>query len=205
IDALEKIGGGARFRVAVFELNANNHGMRRAFANALAIQAIERDGRIAIVTSANALQPDGQNDNGWNQGLLFLDPSKVWLQPPGYVTQMLSRNYLPQVVRCKVTGTKGKLDGTAKRSEDGSTLQLQDVHGDHSPITPTIRREGFSAAGPTARVTELSGHLDAVNTADRPRAIVPKQSDWKHGLKKGRTQRTFPPHSFTIIRWENRP
>ena len=32
-----------------------------------------------------------QNDNGWNQGLLFLSPSQVWAQPPYYVTQMDSR------------------------------------------------------------------------------------------------------------------
>jgi len=44
-----------------FELNANNHSQRRALANALAINAIERDGRLPITTSANCLQPDGQN------------------------------------------------------------------------------------------------------------------------------------------------
>src|SRR5205807_8852028 len=47
-DALEKLADGAKFKVAVFELNANNHSMKRALANALAIQAIERDGRIAV-------------------------------------------------------------------------------------------------------------------------------------------------------------
>ena len=31
-----------------------------------------------VTTSANCLQPDGQNDNGWDQGLLFLNPSQVW-------------------------------------------------------------------------------------------------------------------------------
>ncbi len=84
----------------------------------------ERDGRIPIATSANGLQPDGQNDNGWNQGLLFLNPSQVWLQPPGYVTQMLSHNYLPQAVKCDVTGVEGGLDAVATRSEDGKTLVL---------------------------------------------------------------------------------
>ena len=96
---------------------------------------IERDGRLPIVTSANGLQPDKQNDNGWDQGLLFLNPSKVWLQPPGYVTQMLSRNYLPQRVKCEVTGTKDELDVTAKRSEDGTTLVLQVVNVGDQPIT----------------------------------------------------------------------
>ena len=49
-----------------------------------------RDGRVPICTSANGLQPDGQNDNGWDQGLLFLNTSQVWLQPPGYAAQMFS-------------------------------------------------------------------------------------------------------------------
>ena len=77
---------------------------RRALGNALAIMSLARDGRLPIVTSANCLQADGQNDNGWNQGLLFLNPSQVWLQPPGYVTQMFSRNYMPRVVQARVTG-----------------------------------------------------------------------------------------------------
>jgi hypothetical protein len=67
---LDKLANGARHRVVVFELNANNHSQRRALANALAINAIERDGRLPITTSANCLQPDGQNDNGWDQGFL---------------------------------------------------------------------------------------------------------------------------------------
>jgi hypothetical protein len=33
-------------------------------------------------------------------------------------------------------------------------------------------------------------------------AIVPKQSQWKHEMKEGKTNRTFSPHSFTIIRWK---
>ena len=97
-DALDKMADGARHKVVVFEFNAGNHAQKRALANALAINAVERDGRLPIVTSANCLQPDGQNDNGWDQGLLFLNPSQVWLQPPGYVTQMFSRNYLPHAV-----------------------------------------------------------------------------------------------------------
>ncbi len=107
---------------------------------------------------------------------MFLNPSKVWLQPPGYVTQMLSRNYLPQLVKCEVTDTKGELDATAKRSEDGAALVLQVVNVGDQPIATTIQIAGFSAGNSVAQVTELSGPLDAVNTADNPNAIVPKQS-----------------------------
>ena len=64
--------------------------MKRALSNALATNEAERIGDLLpIACAANCLQPDGQNDNGWDQGLLFLEPvSKVWLQPPGYLFQM---------------------------------------------------------------------------------------------------------------------
>jgi hypothetical protein len=102
IDALDKLAEGAKHRVVIFEYNAGNHSLRRALANAAATIWVERDGRLPVVTSANCLQPDGQNDNDWNQGLLFLNPSRVWLQPPGYVTQMISRNYQPLVVNSEI-------------------------------------------------------------------------------------------------------
>ena len=193
---------GAKHKVVVFEYNAGNHDMRRALANALATNAIERDGRLPIVTSANGLQPDSQNDNGWDQGLLFLNPSQVWLQPPGYVTQMLSRNYLPQLVKCEVTDTRGKLDVDAKRSEDGKTLVLQVVNLGEQAVTPAIKVTAFVPAKPAAQVTTLSGPLDGTNTADMPNAITPKQSEWTHELKDGRTSYTFLPHSFTVLRFE---
>jgi len=55
---------------------------------------------------------------------------------------------------------------------------------------------------PTAQVTELSGEPDAVNTAAQTETIVPKQSEWQHNIKEGVTSYTFPPHSFTVIRFE---
>ena len=65
VEALAKLSGGARHRVAVFELNSGNHAQRRALANALAIGALQLLGeRLAVVCAANGLQPDGQNDNG---------------------------------------------------------------------------------------------------------------------------------------------
>jgi hypothetical protein len=201
-DALDKVADGARHKVVVFEFNAGNHAQKRALANAQAILAIERDGRIPIATSANGLQPDGQNDNGWNQGLLFLNPAQVWLQPPGYVTQMLSRNYLPQRVQCDVTGAPGQLDASATRSDDGKTLVLQAVNPGDLAVTAQIHIAGFVSVVPTAQVTELSGQPDAADTVGQPEAIVPKHSAWQHEIKEGSTSHTFPPHSLTVIRLE---
>jgi hypothetical protein len=202
IDALAKLAEGAKHRVVIFEFNAGNHGFRRALANAAAINRVERDGRIPIATSANCLQPDKQNDNGWNQGLLFLDPSQVWLQPPGHVTQMYSRNYLPKLVQCQVTGANDTLDVSAKGSDDGRTLVLQVVNPTGEAIPTPIHLAGFIPKESVAQITELSGALDARNTAAHPSAIVPQSRPWKHALKNGDTSYTFPPYSVTVLRWE---
>ena len=188
--------------MAVFEFNAVNHAQKRAVANALAINAIERDGRIPIAASANCLQPDRQNDNGWDQGLLFLNPSQVWLQPPGCVTQMVASNYQPKLVRCDVSGGKSILDANAKRSEDGRTLVLQVVNPTDAAVTVRIQITGFRPNKPEAQATELLGPLDAVNSAGKTDAIAPRQSTWKHQINNGSTIRTFPACSFTVLRLE---
>jgi hypothetical protein len=202
IDALEKLADGARHKVVVFELNANNHTQRRALANAQAIGTILRDARIPVICSANALQVDGQNDNGWDQGLLFLNPSKVWLQPPGFVTQMTARNRQPRVLEAELTGATAKLDITATRSEDGKSITLSVVNLNPQPQSATLQLDGFTPAKPAARVEELAGPLGDRNTAEKPEQIKPRQFEWKHGLPQAGTTYAFPPHSFTIIRFE---
>ncbi len=206
-DALDKFAAdgaaAAKHKVVVFEYNSGNHAIKRALANAITTIAIERDGRLPIVSSANCLQPDKQNDNGWDQGLLFLNPSHVWLQPPGYATQMFARNYLPQEVKCEATGGEGEFYVGAQRSEDRKALALQIVNPSEKPLTARIRLAGFIPAASQARVTEFSGAADAVNTTEQPNNIVPRESTWKHGLENGATSAyTFPPRSFTIIRFE---
>ena len=202
IDALERIADGAHFKVAVFELNSGNHSQRRALANALAINAIARDGRIPVVAAANCLQPDGQNDNDWNQGLLFLNPSQVWLQPPGYVTQMVASNYQPKVVACESADAGDRLDLLATISDDGQTLVLQAINPTDRYVTSQIELTGFVPRQATARGLELSGPLAATNTAVQPVAIVPQQRQWKHSLGTRPTTYTFPPTSITMLRLE---
>jgi hypothetical protein len=203
-DALQRIADGARCNVVVFEFNAGNHQQKRALANALAIQAIERDGHIPIAISANGLQPDNQNDNDWDQGLLFLNPEKVWLQPPGYVTQMLSTHYVPLQVPCTVVDAKKQLDVHAKMSADHKTLVLQVVNPGESAVKTQIQLDGFVAHDSAAKVTELCGALDSANTAARPDTIIPKQSWYHYSGHEGNMDRTFAPYSFTIIKFSGK-
>ena len=197
-DALAQISGGANYKVVVFELNANHHDQGRALGNALAINEAERHGALPVMTSANCLQPDGQNDNGWDQGLLFLNPHEVWLQPPGYVTQMYSKNYLPQEIWNSVSDPKNDLDVSAERSPDGSTLVLKVVNRDSDPTPATLIVQGHFQYRPVT-VEELEGKLDQSNSSGAPKRICPSHRKLIPGFKYNYLYYTFAPDSLTVI------
>lgn len=199
-DWLGKISPGADYKVCVFEENANNHTFRRALAHARTIDGLIRLGdHVPIVCCANCLQCDGQNDNGWDQGLLFLSPSQVWPQPSYYVTQMISRNRLPLRVELMLSATDS-LDGVAMTSEDHKSLTIAVTNLADHPQTAQLHLYGFVPTGP-AEVTELSGKLDEVNTAADPNHIVPRHFEWAGTFQYGAASYTFPAHSFTILHW----
>ncbi len=209
IENLEELSPGAQFKICVLEENATNHAVRRAVAHARTINGLMRMGdRVRIVCAANALQPYRQNDNGWDQGLLFLTPSQVWGQPPYYVTQLVAKNYLPRAVEATAESPENALDVTALTSEDGHVLALQVVNLGDRKLPAEISIDGFKAKKPVARVTELSGELDEVNTPEAPRRVVSSQREWRWRSGDGDANAgmkmiyDFPPRSFTIIRFE---
>jgi hypothetical protein len=170
----------ADYRINIFELNADQHDLSRALANAVAISLFEaRGSRVGVVTSANALQPDGQNDDGWNQGLVFFDPSHSWIEPPGCVTRMIADNYLPT----SVAATTGNPALTVTATTDGTALQLQVVNSGPAAQTPALSLTGFTPTAPTMRVTTLGQGGAPVTTT------TGTTGSW-----------TFPPRSFTVIR-----
>lgn len=198
VKALKQISPGADFKIAVFEENAGNHQVRRALGHALMVDALERAGDdVRIVCAANCLQPDGQNDNGWDQGLLFLSPRSVWGQGAYYVTQMLARYYLPLCV--KASSSSADLDVTAKRSEDGQVLQVQVVNMSDAPIAADLSFGDWAPKESSFRVVSICGDWNAVNTEREPRKVVSKSSVRKVGT---RPSHTFPARSFTILRFE---
>ncbi len=132
---VQAINPGAKMKFAIFELNANNHSQRRALANALSIAYFERRADLVrVVVSANSLQPDGQNDHGWDQGLIFFNPHMAWAQPPYYVHQMMGASYLPNLVEADVAEPHGfdLLAEQCKRdpAPDISQFGTIDVHGE---------------------------------------------------------------------------
>jgi hypothetical protein len=200
IRALKSISNGAKFHVVTYELNADRHDLTRALANARMIGLIERAGAEPVVTSANALQVDGQNDNGWDQGLIFMNPRQVWVQPPGYVMQMISRNRLANVVQADCNDPN--LDVTATASADGRTIVLQVVNPGDTRVTARVTAPALESAK-TIHVWELAGTLDAVNTAAAPDQIVPHETTEPIFSREAiPPPHLFPPHSFTVMRLE---
>ncbi len=200
IDQLGKIAPGANYKVVIFEFNSGNHAMKRALSNALAINEVERIGaRLPIACVANCLQPDGQNDNGWDQGLLFLNPSRVWLQPPGYVTKMASGHYQPLLVESAIAEPVEGFSVNAKKSDDGKTLVLQVVNTNGNPRPARIQLAGFTPSNADAKVEVIEGPLEGVNTATAPESIKPVSTNRRNAIEHGEFSFTFSPRSFTII------
>jgi hypothetical protein len=201
LDQLGKLAPGARFKVVIFEYNSGNHRMKRALSNALAAVEVESIGDLLpVACAANCLQPDGQNDNGWDQGLLFLDPSKVWLQPPGHFAKMANRLYQPWLVRTECRDPSETLRVNAKRSDDGKTLVLMVVNPGDAPRPARVGVAGFAPTRRSAEVETLSGPLESANTAAEPDRVAPRRSTWDHQLPAGPASYTFPARSITMIR-----
>jgi hypothetical protein len=191
VDAIDKLAGDAKHRVAIFELNANAHDQRRALANAQILLEIQRDGRLPFVASANCLQVDGQNDNGWDQGLLFLNPSRTWLQPPGLLWQILARNHQPKLVACEV-GDKS-VEAVATASEDGKTVAVQLLNLGGEAATVQVDVAGWEMGRAEVSAQTLSAALGAGNTAADPSAVRVVGTEAVPTC-------VLAPHSFTVVR-----
>ena len=204
IDSLAKLSPEADFKVCVLEENSGNHAVRRALAHAQTINGLMRLGDwVRVVCAANALQPHQQNDNGWDQGLLFLDPCRVWGQPPYYVTQMVAKNYLPKRVQAKAQSPGNALDVVAMVGTDGRELSLQVVNLGNQRLRTRIQIDGFKPEHPVVHVTQLSGELDETNTPEDFKRVVPRTGDEKFEAEaNGTTELYFPPRSFTVLRFK---
>jgi len=199
---LHSIEPDSAFRLCIFEENANNARMRRGLAHANAINRVMRlKYDIPILCAANALQVDHQNDNGWDQGLLFFNQQKVWGQPSYYASQMVAEDYLPQVVKTDFISKTDSLDITSRKSADGKTITIQVVNNKPTAVSVELVLAGQKMSAGKLSVTELKARsLDDWNTAEAPYRIVPVKKAVK--ITGNNCSYTFAPYSFTLLRFE---
>ena len=203
IDWLGKLSPGADFRVCVFEENSNNHLWRRGLAHARTVNRLQRFGdKVPIVCAANCLQPVGQNDNGWDQGLVFLSPSHVWPQSSAHVTRMISENKFPRCIATECRCPNDALDVTSRISDDGKVLVLQVVNSENRPISTRLNITGFVPAGKVSKISQIAGHLDERNLEIDPDRIVATDRVWYPEFDAAETTYVVPPQSFSILRFE---
>lgn len=184
-------------KCAIFEENGNLHNMQRALGHATTLNAVRRHGDFLLTSCpANALQPYGQNDNGWDQGQVFFTPTQVWGMPPYYAQQMAALHHLPLRVKESVTGT---LDVTATTSENKDTLLLHVVNTGSTAIAAGIELKGFGNHARNIDSWTLAGPLQQANTPE-----TPEQLFTKHAVVAipGRPvfSYSFVPYSYTVLR-----
>lgn len=181
-------------KVVIFEENGNLHNLQRALGHATTLNAARRHGNFVIADcAANCLQPWQQNDNGWDQGQLFFNPSKVWGMPPYDAHRILSDDALPLNVATKV---EGDLDVLATKSEDGKTLVLTVVNFGPQTNPTSISLGNYQPQ--SIRATTLMGKLEAVKFTGIRSTVATKTKSilWGRDFKYN-----FPAHSMTSLRF----
>ena len=205
-NALKSICPASKVKITVFELNAWVHEFRRVLGNAVATMTGEDMGDVfPIVCSANALQVDGQNDNGWDQGLIFMNSEKAWLQPPAYATQMMHNAYQPNRLAAVMDNKLPGVIYNATGSEDGDTVVVKMVNDNPEPVSVRMDLGGFTGNVNTATVTTMANaDRKLTNTAENPTNAVPATETFENPVQNGQWIVTLPANSFAVFQIEKK-
>ncbi len=179
-------------RCVIFEENGYTHNMARALAHATMLCIVRRtNGFVPMDSPANALQPYMQNDNGWDQGQIFFDPAKTWMQPPYYAQQMAAKYHQSLLVNAKVSGSN--FDATVTKNEAGDTLVIHAVNYSTSSRTMLLSIKEFGEVKDVLSVS-LSGTAKGRNTPDNPTQFAPQEEHLTPGNKL-----PLKPYSYTVF------
>ena len=141
-------------------------------------------GRFADASTANGLQVLGQNDNGWDQGAIFLHPGAAWLSPLGVAIKALGAVSLPAVCTAHLEPADPTLD----------VVVLCDGRGRFAArvVHPANGTRSLAVPAQCWRSTRLAGDPAAVNPPSDPDRINLRN-------EQGRGAIHIAPFSFTIV------
>jgi len=207
------------------ETNAGIHTHQRAMQESFDLQDWFNVGpptntRLLGRTASFCMERSGHYDN-FDQGITFFLPNMTWIQPPGYVHQMIAQNWFENALaiqllssvdeedhyyyhtkrhnyhrRSSITGMASPYAISAQKSTDGSSIALQLVNNIGSESTFKVTLQGVNT-NPSVTLTQLaSSDLSAANTPSNPTFVSPKKTTIT--LTNGGNV-TVPAYSFSIF------
>jgi len=170
------------------EINAGTHSFERAMVEAADLNDWfnSASNRLHFRTTSFCMAAANDYD-AWDQGISFFLPNGTWLQPPGYVHQMIDRTWQPNALQTDVPAGpwSNNLVFSAQKSDDGKTVVLRYVNFNSTvqsspPVYPatsvTVHLKGKlgDAAFTSATMWSISS-MDsrAANTPGQPSLVSP--------------------------------
>src|SRR5207248_732630 len=128
------------------------------------------------------------------------DALRSFGSPSYYAQAMLGQNKGDLVLPAKLsfTGEKSPVFASATYATASQVVIVKVVNVGEESVDVAINLQGVGRVDPAGTATVLSGDPKAVNTVDQPTNVAPKQETVTDASASLR--RTFPPHSFTILR-----
>ena len=199
-------------------INGSAYNWQRGLCDALAALTSENRGSVVWGHAyCNALQAHGHLYE-WSQGHIHFDSGQSWYEPSGWVVRLLGESLQPVVlghrVQCptlqvKMRGGKAEEEvntpapvACASRDQAGRTLVLKEVNIRGGPVEASIDLGDVKVTALQA-VTMASRHLAGEDTPARPDAISPRRQAVADPAS--RMTYTFPPVSFTVLRYFQGP
>ena len=169
--------------------------------------------------AASFCMGEANDFDAWDQGISFFLPNMTWLQPPGYVHQMIDRTWQPNALAFTSPGSTSFSPGSssgnaagkvsdpglertfsAQKSDDGKIVVFRYVNSAVTSVNVTVTFAQSDIAGTvtgTADVWTLaSDDPDAANTPGAPTAISPRKTSIP--FKSGAAI-TVEPSSYTVV------
>ena len=211
LDRLRPLAGA--LKIYSQEVNGGNHNLLRGLADAAFHNVTERNaGFVDIVNYCNLLEADRLPDNGWEQGRIFFDNHRAWLQPHAWAIRMAREHYQPLAVETTVASPTmtfknpipygvpavDTLVASSARSAKGDALTLKVVNFAPFPLKTKIAIAGMERISPLAKLVVLTGDdLKSENTAENQTRVVPVSST-RDGISPEFVH-IFPAYSYTIL------
>lgn len=164
------------------ETNPSSHDMNRALKEAADLNdffntffASSSGDALPRIKARTASFCTEQSDNfdGFDQGLTFFNQNQTWIQPPGYVHQMIAATQQPNALQASVNASSAAASVSAQLSDDKQTLRVILVNSQSSAVNVGVAVQQFNPAA-TAVLTSLAGALTDANLPSNPTHISPK-------------------------------